>query len=185
MQLQNNADSNRRRIIVITAALIAIALIATIIITITSGPKVDKPSGEEISEPKGREPESYGVDKDLIVFYGISELTRAGISEFMVNTFRQQLQDFSAKHQDYIKRASVYTNSVSLQDNDTQSIVIFDVLINDKEKLNVKLQYTSLLEVRVIVEDAGGSRIIDSGIIRHRSTVDEEYTGDGAAPEDR
>ncbi|MFO0971758.1 MAG: hypothetical protein U0520_05440 [Candidatus Saccharimonadales bacterium] len=178
MQSPNNT---RRKVIII---LVVLAITATTAVLLTrSTSKIDKPSGEEISDPKNRESESYGVDKDAIVFYGTSELSRAGVSEFMVNTFREQLQSFSAKRGDYIKKVSVYTTSIALQSNDTNSTINFDILINDKDRSSVKIEYESLLEARVTVYDSKNAKVIDSGLVKHRLIPDEDYTGDGAPPE--
>lgn len=145
----------------------------------------DNPSGETISSPKDRQTEDFGVQQNEIVFYGIKDLINAGVSDFMVKTFREQLQKYSNEHGKFIKSASVFSDSINLRDtSETERTRYFKVQLNESEDINIELRYTSILSVRMYIYDKSGKLNFESDLIKYDTESEEAFMGDGAPPEE-
>lgn len=186
MQSQSRQSDRRQKIALLVAALVVVLFVVAIIFSIVglrSNGNIDQPSGETISSPKGRQDESYGVGEGAIVYYGISELTRAGVSDFMVDTFRTQMSKYSSEHSDYIKTVSVYVKSLNSGENNGAKTLNFDILINQKDRVKAQLKYEDLSSVTIILKDSLGKQLFSSGLMTQESVEEDNYTGDGVPPE--
>lgn len=186
MQLQNSTVA-RKRLLVISGVVFVVLVVVSIFYALEKngiiGSDIDKPSGETISSPTDREAETYGVGNNTITFYGTSELTRAGVMSFMVQALRNELRKYSSNNGEYIKSASVYIKTIDRQSDDKGTTIGFQMLINNKDKVDASLFFDDLTNVVVKIIDSKGTVLIKSEKISYRA-VDDNYTGDGAAPEE-
>ena len=180
MQLQNN----RKRFVIVGVVIVLVVVsIAMLIITrVQDGKKIDKPSGETISN-LNNEAEQFGVENE-IVYYGTSELLNAGMTEFSMESFRDQMQTYSEKNGNFIKTLSVYKESIATTETDENTTTKFKIQVNRKEDMDVSFVSVGLTDVSITVTDSSNKKVVDSGVLTYQDPS-EEYTGDGAPPEEQ
>ena len=137
----------------------------------SSQERIDEPSGEVISSPKNRDNEGFATDGKQITYYGISKLTKYGVSSFMTDTLRTEIQKYSVSHQNYVKSISIYVEDIKIEDNDQDTTITFNILINEKDKATIYMTYISLRDVSIVMKDASGKKTIDSGKILNSKYV--------------
>ncbi len=181
-------SQNKRGVLLIAISVFSVAFVLIIGFLLRDKPgtdgSIDKPSGETVSIPKDREVESFGVGANSITFYGVKELYNAGLTTFMVETFRNELNAYSAKNDNFIKSASVYVGSIEKKSDATEDINSFKLRLNESQDTWLEIHSTGLTQAQIILRDKDGKNIFTSQQVTYDPEEQSEYTGDGTAPEE-
>lgn len=199
MQFTNNSkqhqdDSSRRKILLVIAITFALIILPLIMYLSTSkddtpntegsGQYHDPVSGETVSDPEGKAPETYGTDSPPIDFLGFHRLMDRGATMYHADAVKKAFEDYSKNRDEKIKEISLYEETIKLQPFERGAevrVLKFSVLINRKDRSDVELEYSNLTKAKV--------RIFQDGKIVHSSDLIDpsvtDYTGDGVPPEER
>lgn len=170
---------SRRRLFVIAICAIAITIIfiAVFFSNVSKKPSdevnlneyFDSASGETISSPDGKTPESYGIDEDSegISYLGFSKFLELGLTTFQVEAVKIGFDLFSDKTTVPITEVSVFVNSAKQDtvstDRSTKKI-IFETLVNRKDKYSANISYSGLKDARLLII-SNNKVVFDSGFI--------------------
>ena len=180
---------NRKVIIALVAVVIVIgvAFIATNknksnntpATKINSGQKTDSDSGEVISDPPGKDNDTYGTNTDAPLVLGTSNLIDQGISLEQEDSLKYALYSYFGGQSKGTKQISVIIDTIIAVPHDPNSdstvgTVNFSVRVNEKTTYKVTLNYFDDMEsVQVIIKDTLDSQLYDSGQISGKSLQDK------------
>jgi hypothetical protein len=119
----------------------------------------DPGSGETVSNPEGKSPETYGVEGDDIVYLGFSKLLDVGVTSFQVDAAKIAFEVFSDRRTDEINEVSIFVDTIQRVPFDNQSSnereVTFKVRINRSEEFDATILYSSIRSAQLVLEDQG------------------------------
>jgi hypothetical protein len=164
-------------------AIVAIILIAVIFViliiatynknnskqpSLDSGKYVDPNSGETISNPKGKGPDTYGSASNEPIYLGTTELINRGVTTDDLNKLKAAFYDYSAKNNKNIREVSINIASIQTPARDPNttdpSIITFNVVFDRKDTYRARFQYTGLGDVRLILYNSKtNAQVYDSG----------------------
>ncbi len=180
-------DPNSKKNIAIALAIAAVVIIGIIVVLVVSSnnkkpsPKTeeqtqyyDKGSGQTVSDPEGRVPESYGAPNQELVFLGISKILDYGITFDQLNTLQYAFDQYSKSSGKNLKEISFQVATINHTTTETEqaitNILSFDVKFDRKDTVyKAKVDYSGLSTIRLYLSDSKGKQFYDSGSLTKKS----------------
>lgn len=188
MQFPNNTLGKKKLLVIILVSSVLLAGVFAIISwqdgrrTEDTGRHYDSPSGETISDPEGKTPENFAGDSQPI-YLGFARLYDSGLTKFQVEAVRYSFIRFSESRPEKIKEVSIYVNTIEQVPFDRDSSdptrrVVFDVIINRKDKFQATVEYTSIRSAELVLR-SNGMEAFRSGVIDpQRLAEEDEHSGE-------
>lgn len=132
--------------------------------------KVDKNSGDKSTTIVGENESFFDAKDEKPLVYGLSALINLGMTVNQTNALQNSVLQYSKVNSLGIKKASITVKEIKVTAADFRSadqitIVTSPLLIDDKQKISMKLQYRSSTDLEVIFSDGAGKLLYDSGTI--------------------
>lgn len=188
MPFQNNRIEKKKLLLIIVVSSVILAGIFALVSqqerrrAQDSGRHYDSPSGETISDPEGKTPENFAGDSQPI-YLGFARLYDNGLTKFQVEAVKYGFIRFSEGRPEKIKEVSIYVDTIKQQPFDRDSSdptrrVLFDVLINRKDKFQATVEYVSIRSAELILR-SDGKEVFRSGVIDpQRLGEEDEHSGE-------
>ena len=129
----------------------------------------DKNSGETISDPEGKSPETANSSDNIPVFLGFKEIINAGLSKYQQEAIMKTFESYSKDHNNTVKEVSLKISSLKTTiSNDTDSTknnITFDVTINRKNNYIAKVEYFDISSVQLFLYSKDNTPVYTSPII--------------------
>jgi len=184
MQFQNSPDGRLTKKEKIFIAFGVVVFVAFAIFLLSSGSikkeKVDTSSdnflqtyndpisGETVTDPVGKTPESYGASSDTPTYLGFKNLLPLGFTQAQLNSLFKALDEYSSDLEINPNEVSLYPDSVTFislpETNPDLDIVKFDIQIARKTKQNVEITRHSLSAISLKILE-NGKELFSSGKI--------------------
>ncbi len=137
--------------------------------TTSNGEYYDAKSGETVSDPAGKAPDTYGTAEQPI-YLGFSTLLSSGLSKYQLAAVKSALVQYSKSSQKNFKEfsldvSSVKTISPNQDDADPKSTVSFALTADRKISFGARFEYTDINSMRLYLKDENGSQVFDSQVI--------------------
>ena len=134
---------------------------------IKPGSYYDKGSGETVSNPAGKTPETFGGTVDTPIFLGFDDLLTIGVSKLQLDAIKKAFDNYSKDGNKHIKEVSVTIASIKRvgpdrDSNEPGDIVTFDVTLDRKQTFKAKVESQSLTVSRLYLSDPNGKLVFDS-----------------------
>ncbi len=134
-----------------------------------TGRYYDRNSGEVVSDPTGKGPDTYGETDSQMIYLGFSKLTELGLTKYQLASLQACLQQYSATRQNNVKEVSISVNTIKQAALDKESTtgdlsLTFDLTINRTELYQAQLFTRSLTTAKLILKQ-GDKQILDSGFV--------------------
>lgn len=126
----------------------------------------DPGSGETVSNPPDRTPETYGVDNNEPIFLGTSRLLDFGVTKYQLEDLKNAFMAFSKTKNNDVKEVSISVNTIKNGpdiDEQTRSVT-FDTTINRNEKYQAELHLVIIQKARLILRQ-GGKEVFRSELL--------------------
>ncbi|HUC89795.1 MAG TPA: hypothetical protein VMR45_03260 [Patescibacteria group bacterium] len=178
--MDNTSKRNLLIIIVVVVVVIlgVIALVAvnkssttTTDVTSSKSDSYDKNSGQTVSNPAGKTPDTYGTNAAAPIYLGTSNLLDYGVSSDQEADLRYSLYQYFKTTSKNVTEISVTTNSISPVNHDPNSdsnvfTINFDFVVNKKDQYKAKLDYFDLSSIDLHIYDSKGTtQLYDSGTV--------------------
>ncbi|MFO0920762.1 MAG: hypothetical protein U0451_03765 [Candidatus Saccharimonadales bacterium] len=136
----------------------------------------DPGSGETISDPLNKTPETFNSDPDQPVFLGFSKLIDYGVTQHQIEGFKNILSMYSKANGSSIREASISVDTIKYDNNsdDPDSLIhfaTFDMTINRTDKYTAKLTLNGINVVQLNLTK-------DGKVIYQSDNYDITETGD-------
>lgn len=177
--------NNRKIFIAGSAALAVIVFVVTLLMnsdaknqanptpTPQTNQRYDANSGDTVSDPEGKAPDSYGVSKDMPLFLGFASLLDYGITKYQLDATKTAFYNYSQTKTPKIKEVSIGSGTIKAAPRNPNApsstdYVTFDVLIDQKTTYKAKLEFSRLTVVRLYLY-SGSTLVYDSNGINSQS----------------
>lgn len=175
----------RRKLIMVAVALVVIiggaALVAnnkdksnnTKDFTNGQGDYYDPNSGETVSDPDGKTPDTYGRNPDAPIFLGTSKLLDYGVGADQEQDLQFAIFQYFNGNKQKVKEVSVVVDTIAPVPHDrnsasTTETINFDIVVDRKTKYKVKMDYFDLSSAQIFMYDTAGNQIYDSGVVSNQ-----------------
>ena len=134
---------------------------------LNSGQHYDASSGETISDPKGKGPDIYGVDKNAPTLLGFSKISDFGLTSDQSDAVKRTVIKYAK--QNNINEVSLNVNSFKSlapdQNTDpTTYTLTFDAKFNRQINRSIKVTYYGVAIINLYVYDSSnGALLFSSG----------------------
>jgi len=131
-----------------------------------SGLYYDPGSGETVSDPPDKTPETYGSQGRELTYLGFSKLLEFGVSKFQLDATKLAFENYSKSRDNNIKEVSITSSSIKNgpdKDDFTLSVE-FEFVINRKEHYQAELQLHMIRQVKLILKN-GEAKIYESKLL--------------------
>lgn len=167
---------NRKTIAIL--AIIVIVVLALVLLAFSSnkndspdldaGKYYDPNSGETVSNPPGKTPDTFGTNANGPIYLGLKGLTEAGLSEEQVGRLKYAFELYSSQNKKNIKEVSINASSITSgpharNSNDPFSL-LFDVIFDRKDSFKARIEYQRTDDLRLYLYDSRTNALAyDSG----------------------
>lgn len=131
----------------------------------------DPTSGETVSNPSGKGPDTYGQNSNAPLFLGTSNLLNYGLTTDQVADVKLAFTNYSTSLKTPVKQVSIDVRSIKAsppghEDPNAPSYVTFNVVLDNATTYAAKAQYNDLESIELFLTDPKTGRLIfDSGVI--------------------
>jgi hypothetical protein len=137
---------------------------------VPSNEYLDPGSGETVSDPPGKEKESFGVTTQEPIYLGFTELLNNGVTKYQLDSIKIALTNYNSEREPKINEASVSVDTISYviddSEDSTTNNVTFTLTINRKDTYQASASLIGIREAQLTLNQSGKavfkSRIIDS-----------------------
>ncbi|MBX6334334.1 hypothetical protein IRY61_03285, partial [Candidatus Saccharibacteria bacterium] len=176
---QFDTEGRRRLLIIILIVASILVIIGVIILRLARqeeqtqtppNPLYSDPySGEEISDPPGKTPETFGTDPNAPTFFGQSKLLDVGISHFQVRGMQDGVYKYFKSQSQQVREVSVVVDTINVVprsrfSDSTKNTVQFDIVADRKTTYKVTMDYFDIRSIQLYIADETGKQLFDSGV---------------------
>jgi len=175
-------NSRRKLILIIAGSVVLLGVIGLVVSLLTSGNQqkngtagtgdttshFDPVSKETIVTQNGKAPETGGGDSTRPIFAGIDKLLNYGITTQQLSSLQFAFTQYAptAGSSTQISLAVDDITTDRAPDPDGRFFVLSHVVVNQKDTYKLKLFYSGLSDVQLVLYDSSGqSQLFDSGVI--------------------
>lgn len=180
---QPDTYGRRRFFIIVLAAISVLVIIGAVIFSLTRQKQSQTPqetlytdpySGEVISDPPGKTPETFGRDVNAPTFFGQSKLLDVGVSHFQVSDLEYGIYQFLKTENQKARQVSLVVNTIAVAPRDrfsdsTKNTVRFDIVVDRETTYKVTMDYFDIRSIQLYIADENGNQLFDSGVLADRS----------------
>ncbi|MDB5168793.1 MAG: hypothetical protein JWO41_149 [Candidatus Saccharibacteria bacterium] len=128
-----------------------------------SGLYYDKNSGETVSNPSGKTPDTYGTTPTALTYLGFSRLLDYGLGSDQLTNVKYAFQDFSTKQNLRLTELSVGKDSVTAgRTSSDDSYLDFTVLANRKTTYLARILYADDQSITLTISDTNHKTVYTS-----------------------
>ena len=170
-------NNKTRRMLIIGGIVVLAAMLSLSAVFLLGGKKQssqsetyqDPYSGEVISNPANKTPETFGGDPNQAVFPGISKLLDYGVTTGQLTTLKAYLEQPEQVNQNgRPKVISTVVDTIQSQPYDPNSTapaaVTFDVVYDNTSRYHARMEYSGLADIRLVLTDNNSRVVFDSSI---------------------
>lgn len=164
--------AKRNRVIAIAVLVILVVVGLTAIIVSRPNNKksddryIDSWTGQVVSNPPGKDRDTFGQPNDRPVFLGLHELLNQGMTQDQLDSLKDNFYEYSKTLKESIKEVSINVAEVTSErkdvNNKTRFFLYFEVKFDRKDIYKATVDYTGLDSVTLILTDSFGKEIYDS-----------------------
>jgi hypothetical protein len=185
MQLLNNLrdsfnESDDRRKVIFVVLVLGVVILFVVYILFTfrvikrgeePGRYYDPGSGETVSDPPGKSPETADIGvNDRPIFLGFSKLLDHGMSTDQVNGVQEGFYQYSQTLEKPLKEVSLTVKSIdpvypNPDSGDTAVKINFEVTLDRKNVYKARVEYDDITTVRLFLSDTKNKQVFASGVI--------------------
>jgi hypothetical protein len=130
----------------------------------------DGRSGETVSNPGGKAPDTYGNATGQPIYLGISKLLDYGVTIGQLNALKQSFFEYSKSAKANINEVSIDISSIKSLPANPNSVtpkqtLTFNVQFNRDKTYDVQLDYFGINSIRLYLKDSAGKLIYDSKVV--------------------
>jgi hypothetical protein len=135
-----------------------------------SGEYYDKNSGETVSNPPGKGPDTYGTASGAPIYLGVSSLLDSGLTYDQLTKVKYAFSNYFTQNKKTVHEVSVNVNSITHGprrkfSSDPYSD-LFNVTFDRKDTYKVRIEYTGLDDVRLyLYNQKTDVQVYDSGVL--------------------
>lgn len=162
--------STKQKIITVTAVvcIAAVATLVTFMDSRKSPPDIneykDPLSGQTVSDPEGKSPESFGISDNQPIFLGFDALLKRGLTFEQLNNLKQAFYNYSESKPQPLDEISADISSIASHRGRSGDNIIFylqfDVRFDRKETQKARVDYNGLNSIRLYISDASSGKVI-------------------------
>jgi flagellar basal body-associated protein FliL len=156
-----------RKIIIILIAFAVIVIAAVSLLSshkgnnktpnLDSGRYYDAKSGQTVSNPAGKAPDTYGTPSDQPIYLGISSFIDSGLSDDQLTRLKYAFYNYSIQNKKNIKEVSIDINSIKPGPHNPNTnapfTINFNVTFDRKATYRAKVEYSGLEDIRLFLYD--------------------------------
>lgn len=137
--------------------------------------RYDSNSGDTVSDPAGKTPDTYGTLADAPIFLGFERLVGEGVTIDQLNSLKYAFYQYGKTAKLNLKEVSVSVDTVSPVPHDrfsssTVDKINFNAILDQKTKVKVTLEYWEFESIRLLLHDSTAKKLLyDSGEVRNKS----------------
>ena len=176
MQFLNNLTDRQHQILIIGITVFIVLPFFYFIYQASSnndpnkkGTYYDKNSGQTVVND-GAQPERYGVASDKPTYLGTTKLYDIGVTRYQLTALEQALLSFAKTVSDNPSELSIDTKTITSATYDPEadnpvSETTFILQVDRKTKYKVRMQYSGVSTVKIIVSDTKDQQLFVSSEI--------------------
>jgi hypothetical protein len=160
---------NNRKLLTALAVFV-VTILATIFLLVSSNHKqknklpnldsgryYDAQSGQTVSNPSGKAPDTYGSASGQPIYLGISNLVDAGLTDDQLLRLKYAFNNYFTQSKKNAKEVSIDVNSIVHGPHNPNSnspfSLNFNVTVDRSKTLKAKIEYTGLEDIRLFLYD--------------------------------
>ena len=179
MQYLNNDEPlvKKRNLLFVGVGLVAVVTISILLFVSSHGKKTKKPletyydpgSGETISNPLGKVPETTGqASQNTAVYLGFDKLLNVGITNYQLEAIKQAFSNYFFEKNQGVKYisatvATIVRTAPNRDTNDERDIVTFSGTFDQTTKFNARVESSDSQTSRLYLYDKNDKLLFDSG----------------------
>jgi hypothetical protein len=135
----------------------------------------DRRSGETVSDPGGKTPDTFGSAAGQPIYLGLGKLLDYGVTIGQLNATKEAFFSYSKTSNANIEEVSIDVASIMSLPSDPSSTqpkqtLTFNVQFDRDKTFDVRLDYFGVSSIRLYLKDTSGKLIFDSKTITWESS---------------
>lgn len=158
------------RIIIGVSAVLILAIIITVSLLIRNNPNahqesyVDPATGQTLSDPEGKTPETAGPEDQIVTLVGGEKLLEIGISYDQLNLIKLLLNDYSKQVDGRYNEISLWVDKITGSSLPDKDVIEAPIIVKRHLDAHIIIESFDIDWVRVIIKDESKeTTLYDSG----------------------